>query len=444
MKTWLFFLLSSSAFAANLPYKDTDFACFSAADANRYISDFQIDVASFGGLELCNPAKDTKKLLNDLFLIEHAEFRADVSHALIRNLVPVNDYYAWMKSETSGMERGNDVPYATAYNSGGFFTMQDGWASLSTLGRVGTVIHEARHTEGYRHYPCTHGPYAGTSLPGCDTSFGQGGSHAVEMEYYTRVVLDAKNLHPVYQNMARLMALGRTNFVFNESPIRAREALLAFTGSKLVLVDGQRTVERDAPASPAGSVLKRTSFGASLVKGTNAVALDVYGQQQAPVADDYSYYKMFQTQRPGAPATVAAIEEVDIGNRRYLTVLGEQSRVFSFNFPNGAWARSSASLPGAQAFVTRAPDGASGLFVVKADGTLVPFDPERLTFGSPLRDRWTSDTRAYAMLGSTLVRLTADGRVVRAGDGAAVDAFAGKSVSDLVNIPLYDAYEVAP
>jgi hypothetical protein len=341
------------------------------------------------------------------------------------------------------MERGNDIPYATAYNSGGYFTMQDGWAALSTLGRVGTVIHEARHTEGYIHYPCTHGPYAGAQTAGCDTSYAEGGSHAVEMEYYTRVVLDSKNLHPVYQSMARLMALGRSNFVFNESPIKAREALLGRAGDHLVLVDGKNVYDRQVPA--AEGALKRTSFGASLVKGTDSVAVDLYAltNNGAVISDDYSYYKLFKTPRSGGPRAVNAIEEIDLGTRRYFAVLGESGKVYSYDFPNGTWSRASAALAGAETFVTRAPDGTAGLFVVKGDGAVVPFDFTRLSYGSPLRDRWTSDTRAYALDGATLVKLTADGRVLDAKTGAPVEAFGRAAVSELVNVPLYDAYEVA-
>jgi hypothetical protein len=41
-----------------------------------------------------------------------------------------------------------------------------------------------------------------------------------------------------------------------------------------------------------------------------------------------------------------------------------------------------------------------------------------------------------------LVKLTSDGRVVDAKSGAPVDAFSGKQFTDLVNIPLYDAFQV--
>lgn len=447
MRTLLFSLLliSSSAFAGGLPYKDGDFGCFTQADADRYVSDFSVDVESFGGMELCDGGKDTKKLLNDLSLIEKAQFAPDVSHELIRDLVPANNYYDWMRGETRGMKRGNDVPYATAYNSGGYFTMQDGWKGMATLGRVGTVIHEARHTEGYPHYACTHGPYAASNTPGCDTGYNQGGAHAVEMEYYTRVALDGKNLHPVYQAMARMMAVGRANFVFNDSPIKPREALLGLAGDKMVLVDGNSVVERQTPPVAAGSVLKRTSAGASLVKGTAAVSVDLYGASSngAAIADDYSYFKLFQSARPNGPGSVAALEELDVNNLRYFAAMDTSGKIYSYDFPNGAWNRPSAAMPGAQAFVTRAPSGDTGLFVVKADGSVLPFDIAHRTYGSPLRDKWTSDTRAYAAMGSTLVKLGSDGRVVNAATGAPVDAFAGKQVTDLVNVPLYDAFEVA-
>jgi hypothetical protein len=237
-------------------------------------------------------------------------------------------------------------------------------------------------------------------MAGCDTSYDEGGSHAVEMEYYTRVVLDSKNLHPVYQSMARLMALGRSNFVFNELPIKAREALLGRAGDRLVLVDGQNVYDRDAPPAPSGSTLKRTSFGASLVNGKSSVAVDVYGltNNGAAISDDYSYYKLFRTTRAGAPKNITAIEELDVGDKRFFAVLGDGGKVFSYDFPNGAYRSTHSALPGAGTLVTRAPDGQAGLFVLQTDGTLVPFDFVNLSFGTALRDRWTSDTRAYALM----------------------------------------------
>jgi hypothetical protein len=161
------------------------------------------------------------------------------------------------------------------------------------------------------------------------------------------------------------------------------------------------------------------------------------------ISDDYSYYKLFKTPRPNAPQSVGAIEEIDVGTNRYFAVLGESGRVYSYDFPNGAWAQPSTALAGASTFVTRSPSGDAGLFVVKTDGTIVPYDLAGGRFGAPLRDKWTTDTRAFAVLGAELVRLTSDGRVVDAKTGAPAEAFGRSQVTDLVNVPLYDAYEVA-
>lgn len=429
---------------AELPYLDKDFGCISRSDADRYIREYSIDVQSFGGLELCDGSKDTKKLLNDLYLIEKSEFQAAGEHKFIKGYVARDNYYAWMKGETYGVRRGHDIPYATAYNSGGNFTMQDGWATLSTLGRVGTIIHEARHTAGYRHYACNTGPYAGSGVSGCDTSYAQGGSHAVEMEYYARVVLESKNLHPVYKSMARLMALGRSNFVFNTMPMQKREAIVAKNDRKILLVDGNDMAEREVPAAEAGSKLKRTSFGASLVKGQKSVAIDLYdvSANGVSLADDYSYYKLFQSPRDGMPNGLLDTEEVDVGNLRYFAALDPQGRVASYNFPQGTWFAPSAGLAGARVFVTRAPNGQDGLFAVTADGSVVPFDLRARRFGTALAQKWPADVAAYAKMGTRSLKLMANGEVVDASSNEPVAPFESERFTDLVNVPMYDAFEV--
>jgi hypothetical protein len=431
-------LLLSVAARAELPYLDQDFACFDRSAADRYVREFSVDVNSFGGLELCDNNRDTKKLLNDLYLIEKTEFAAPVNHPFIRGFVDRNNYYGWMRSQTRGVDRGHDIPYATAYNSGGYFTMQDGWAVLSTLGRVGTIIHEARHTAGYRHYPCSSGPYGDSSVSGCDTTYNQGGSHGVEMEYYARVVLEAKNLHPAYQAMARLMALGRSNFVFNEQPMKKREALLALSGNKALLIDNNNVVELAAPVVRPGDRLKRTSFGASIFDAANlkASAIDLYGDASRDLADDYSYFKLFH-ERSRVPASVADVEEIDSGKLRFFTVLNESGSIQSYNFPRGEWFAPSAPAAGATSLITLSPEGKSGLFAVKSDGTILPFDLKARRFGSPLATRWPLGVASYAMLGSRLVALMNDGSIV---DSSGTSLF--QDVQSMVNVPLYDAFQV--
>ncbi|MGZ6419173.1 MAG: hypothetical protein ACXWPX_11720, partial [Pseudobdellovibrio sp.] len=316
----LFSLLFSTHIYASdnqgMPYQDTEFGCITQEQADKYVTDFSIDVASFGGMELCNSKVDTKKLFNDLQILEQGQFDQDSQNKFVRGYVPINTYYDWMKHETRGIQRGQDVPYATAYNSGGYFTMQDGWSKLSTLGRVGTVVHEARHTGGYYHIVCQQGPYKDTSVQGCDTNYNYGGSHAVEMEYYARVSVQGKNFHPVYQKMARLMAIARSNIFFNTPVITPREAVLGLNQDRTQgrLFDNGQWYNREVP-NIAGR-LKRTSYGAVLFDGLQALAIELYKNSGFPdlVKDTYSYYKLLG-ENQGA---IKEFEEFDSGPKRFV------------------------------------------------------------------------------------------------------------------------------
>ena len=440
---FLLAIFSGLANAADLPWDDKDFGCLDQSDADRYVREFSVDVQSFGGFERCDAAKDAKKLFDDFSLIERAQFQAAPQHKFIRGYVDRGNYYNWFKSQTYGVNRGHDIPWATAYNSGGYFTMQDGWRVLSTLGRVGTIIHEARHTEGYRHYPCTYGPYAGTGLSGCDTSYEQGGSHAIEMEYYARVVLESTNLHPVYKSMARLMALGRSNFVFNTQPMQKREALLGLSGKNLVLADAGKLYVRENSFAEDSSRLKRTSFGANLWTNGKFTTLDLFTPDNLGVSvkDDFSYFKLFEVSRPNQPTSVKDVEELDVSSNRFFTVLDDSGRLSSFDFPSGGWHAASAPLAGAKTLVTQSPDGQTGLFAVTDSGSVVPFDLRNLSWGQPLAQRWTSDISAYAKLNGQAVKLTAQGQVLDMKNGP-VEMFKPYRFTDLINVPLYDAFDV--
>lgn len=429
--------------AADMAYKDEDFGCVSQDLANRYTKDFGIDTRSFGGMELCRNDVDTKKLFNDLQIVEAGTFASGGSNNLIRGFVTDSNYYAWLKSMTRGMRRGNDIPTATAYNSMGYFTMQDGWRTLSTLGRVGVVIHEARHTAGYRHYPCNQGPYAGVRMDGCDRDYQTGGSHSVEMEYYARVQVQGQNFHPAYRSMARLMAMARANFVFNQPVMNRREALLAVdqTNGNAVLFDRGQAVVRPLPN--ARGVLKRTSFGAVLFDGLKAISLEMYGSDpsRTPIKDDYSYFKLLE--RPTQP--LKDLEEYDLGVKRYLVGINGNDTVANFVFGQGNWGPARSVGVQIARTATTLADGRKGYFLIEPNGAIRPFDADRGQVGASV-GTWDSSLVNVALDdGGRPVALRTDGRLFSWNGQDWSEWLPGKAGrwSNVVNVPLYDAFDVS-
>jgi hypothetical protein len=441
-RIWFFMLIAVftvKAQAAQMPYADQDFACITQQQAQKYTSDFRIDADSFGGLELCNSNVDTKKLFNDLQIIEQGQFAINGTNLLIKGYVPADQYYSWMKAQTRGMNRGNDIPYATAYNRMGYFTMQDGWAKISTLGRVGVVIHEARHTAGYRHYPCNQGPYMGANLDGCDQNYSQAGSHAIEMEYYARVSVAGQNFHPVYKAMARLMAMGRANFVFNTSPIQKHEAVLAMEEQAgPVMFDGNRKVQREG--TDFAGQLKRTSFGAAVFNGLQAVALDLYEMTglHPSVNDDYSYFKLLGMSQMGA---LKDFEEYDRNQKRYVSAVTSSNQLATYNFPRGAWNSATAIPVNVERTANTLPSGEQGYFLIDKGGDIYSVNGDNQQVTS-MGKKWDAQVQSAALFGGKTLVLKNDGTIYQKNaDGSEVVFDSGK-YSQMVSVPLYDAFEV--
>ncbi len=441
---FLFLVLTvlTAANAADMPYQDPEFQCISQAEAQRYISDFGIDSASFGGIELCNSNVETKKLFNDLQLIEQGHFEGSTPNKFIRGFVDSNNYYGWMKQETRGIKRGNDIPYATAYNSGGFFTMQDGWAKLSTLGRVGTVVHEARHTAGFRHISCNQGPYQGSNVSGCDSTYNYGGSHAVEMEYYARVSVQGTNFHPVYKKMARLMAIARSNIFFNTGIIQPREAVLALSADRKVahLFDRNQWYAREVPTIEGR--MKRTSFGAVIFDGLKAMSIELYQNTGFAdlVSDTYSYYKLLAEKNE----QLKEFEEFDAGIKRYAVKITKTNKLAAYDFPNGVWGREQA-LPFEVMRTSTAMLGKSqsGLYLVNTKGDIYSYQPENQRLVGQT-SKWNNDVKEVINFSGKNLALKNDGKIYVLSASSELVPWVETSnlYSDLIATPVYDGFEV--
>lgn len=429
------FCFSAVIFAEGLPVQDGDFGCITAQKAQQYVRDFNINVSSFGGMELCNANVDTKKLFNDLQLIEKGQFSGSEKNIFIGNFVDSNNYYGWAQRQTAGVRRGQDIPTATAYNSSGYFTMQDGWARLSSLGRVGVFLHEARHTEGYYHVQCDQGPYKNVAMAGCDETLREGGSHGVEMEYYSRVVLQGENFHPVYKQMARLMNLGRANFVFNETVMKSQEILVASGDKEILLMDEDAKIIHTPLAYNNGGSLHRSSFGVTLLNETSATAVDLYSGNLEPINDEYSYFKLLGD---GRMPKVSDMEEFDVNNKRYLFALTQDGKLYSFVFSQGRWS-SPSSVPNVVALVTTSPQGQEGLFALTKTNEVYVIDPQNMRLGNRV-GTWDPLVVNYVKWGSQLLSVHQSGEVLESASGKSYLPLASYKVQQMVRAPIYDAF----
>ena len=461
----------ATALGQSLPYRSSDFGCISENQAKKYIRDLNINTKSFGGLELCHNHVDTKKLFNDLYIVENGKFEEaenPIDHLFIKNFVNKDRYYSWLKDMTYGIRRGQDNPIATAYNIGGYFTMQDAWSALSALGRVGVLLHEARHTEGYGHIQCKHGPYSDIRIQGCDQSVESRGSHSVEMEYYARVALQGQNFHPVYMSMARIMSVARANFVFNTGPMSIREGLLTLTAKpnknskvqvedlfgdeipgneilgELQLLDQGRSIASSVVA-PKGYMLKRTSAGATLFYGNGnrrggenqaknqALTIDIYSPLKNLYRDNYSYYKVLYLH---SERSFKDFEELDEGLKRYLVGLTNEGKIYVFNFRRGQWFRPTI-IQKADFLSPLSPKGERGLFVIKSNHSMCQYDLQRRRC-QDMSIQWPSHIQSYALYEERLIELHKDGKAYNSLDRTPFQE--APSVGQFVNIPLYDAY----
>ena len=414
-----------------LPYLDADFSCVSQSLAEDYVQDFNIDIESFGGIELCDAQKSSKKFFNDLEIVKKGVFGGEQKNVFINEFINREQYYSWMKSMTRGVRYSPVFSNASAYNMMGYFTFNKNWNYLSTLSRVGIFLHEGRHTAGHRHVPCNFGPYKGSRLQGCDRSLSMGGSHGIEMEYYSRVALQGENFHPVYTSMARMMNVGRANFVFNKGPMSMREALAVQTSEHIHIFDNEE--ERVAPLPPMsfeGYLMKRSSAGAVLFNGEEALVIDPYGMDHSWYPDEFSYYKLVKV----FPNNFNDFEEFDLGFKRYIVTLSGES-LYQFDFLDASWLEP-ITLSGSRSLQTVSPSGVRGLFVLREDRSFCAYDPERRACVNE-EGAWPDHVVNYGFHGDRLVELRTDGLIY---DVETEEVLIGGPSSQLVNIPIYDAY----
>ncbi|MFL5814623.1 MAG: hypothetical protein ACJ763_13695 [Bdellovibrionia bacterium] len=103
-----------------------------------------------------------------------------------------------------------------------------------------SLIHEARHQDGYPHVTCTHGAYAGLSqLLACDPDYTSSGAYRTQTDYFIQMS-KIDRIAPSVRQSARANAIQLLVERFNTLPMGIKNgAVLVTDTSKLLFYDGE-------------------------------------------------------------------------------------------------------------------------------------------------------------------------------------------------------------
>ncbi|RZA04239.1 MAG: hypothetical protein EOP11_15530, partial [Proteobacteria bacterium] len=276
--TLLILSLAATSFAGEINEAP---GCVPAVEARAYQKQFQLKSANFGPWELCREESDGKKVLSAIHTLVAGEFTEGSSPLIARVSEETDfDYLAQRarRIQKNGCS-GDETVVACVRTGEHTLRLQHAFFEIPAVNRVATLLHEARHVDGYPHVTCEAGPLGG-SEGGCDPDVKYRGSYAVELGYYARVALNGKNFHPAFKALARssAVALMEQNFVRNPAPPKERLAFLDLSDGHLQLFDGTNFKEHRATIVPDGKLIAR-NYGIAVLprdRAQNSWLVDPY------------------------------------------------------------------------------------------------------------------------------------------------------------------------
>jgi hypothetical protein len=234
--------------------------CLDSQWADHLISYYHVDEKaiipgdSTRETELCNRESRLSLLLETLDSLNRAEFKTASGGWVREHYADYVTHFSPSISFDQDGACGSSIALACHQLTTAPLLLTDlffSYPGMTPLNRIGTLIHESRHGEGYTHVACTRGPIHDQGLDGpyCDPSLGYGGSYAAEIEFYSRVALTGTSFHPTDVAYARRKALLILDTFINEPPrFETQEQIilkqndtgdiLSFDGEKLSKAQG--------------------------------------------------------------------------------------------------------------------------------------------------------------------------------------------------------------
>ena len=247
-------LIASPTFAAS---------CYPEEQAKVYVNDLRIGVDTFkGGLDLCNSHSQIVQFFQTLDFLRTTQLSSEPHPPFVRGILPT-DYFAYLKERVrfiNGPLRGcpMGIPASTCAGGLGEMIIGDMFYDQRLPVRASFIVHELRHLDGdFPHVTCTQGNEKG-AIKGCDQTFENGATYAVQIEYLARLFFFAKNLSDDDRIAVKGFALYLAQNKFNTITLESHKAvvLIDATDGGLVLFDGHNK-KTYSIRLPEGSLIAR-------------------------------------------------------------------------------------------------------------------------------------------------------------------------------------------
>jgi hypothetical protein len=184
--------------------------------------------------------------------------------------------------------------YAQIENPGRMHICKKVFSEQELIVQGATLIHEARHFDGFQHVNCIRGDFKYVvNNAACDESFQESGSYAVEVAFYHRLLQDS-SVSPALRNSAR-SALSHSLVVrFNKLPADLKDgAFLTDTNKIISFFDGKS----NQPILQLSNNQRLTTLGfyiGILTKNSPELEYLNYGLKSESVAKNNAFGKVLE------------------------------------------------------------------------------------------------------------------------------------------------------
>jgi hypothetical protein len=215
-----FFCFQVSAQQKYLADTHEEMPCYGSQQVENWKTEFDIDLSSFpSGNYYCDNSHPLKKIFNIFQYLQDQNFESSNPLGGFEKGFVRTSYWDFVKARIAHIQYNNSTEfyYMATNDEEGNLNIYPGLFIIPLIGQVASLIHEARHFDGFHHLECKKGLYKGKL--GCDLRYEDAGSYAVELEYALRVLHKGVNFSPAAKEIMakKLIPLRRDNN-FIESP----------------------------------------------------------------------------------------------------------------------------------------------------------------------------------------------------------------------------------